>query len=178
MDGPNERVTTLPVASVASQLCAAGLPVAPSANPGRFVCNYIYYSSLGLAGSTAVAPEGSEPDGASAAAPSADGASGASRSVAPSSRDVRALFVHVPNLSTIPAEVQLECAVAALGLLCLEAFGPKVLPSEHERARAKESLLGRARAAGEVWKAREKTEEDPETKRQREEEQRVWGEGQ
>ena len=65
------RVTTIPVADVLERLGELGWGpehVAESKDAGRFVCNYVYYTSLGLCGASPSPSPAEEPTAAGAAA--------------------------------------------------------------------------------------------------------------
>lgn len=53
--GPARLAATLPVAAAVHALAAAGVPAAPSASAGAFVCNAVLYASLHWAAATGFA---------------------------------------------------------------------------------------------------------------------------
>ena len=48
-DGPERFETTVPVPALAAHLRRCGLPAAASRSAGRYLCNFLYYHSLGWA---------------------------------------------------------------------------------------------------------------------------------
>lgn len=105
------RETTLPISEVLDRLHEMGWGddfVQESTSAGRFVCNYVYYTSLGLC----------EKASAEAAFQKNYGAS-----VAPGQHRRHCLFLHVPPFSEIPKDQQLEFVIDCLAVIakCLVA---------------------------------------------------------
>jgi len=92
-DGPLNKalLSDLPVSSMLRRLRRQGFNVKSSTDPGRFVCNWIYYISLRWAKGASTNQDGS---------PCED-----------------SLFVHVPPFSEVPREKQMEFCHALLSCL-------------------------------------------------------------
>lgn len=110
------RNTTLPIAETLSKLEEMGwgpAHVMESTCAGRFVCNYVYYTSLGLCEAEA-----------SSAVPAAEDPCPPTSSPPPKSRCQRhCLFLHVPPFSVIAKDEQLSFVVDCLTAIaeCLGA---------------------------------------------------------
>lgn len=103
------RVTTIPISAVLELLRRKGWGedfVKESGDAGRFVCNYVYYTSLGLCEKLSTSREEPIP---------VDGGGDTSGGDL-SGRQLHSLFIHVPPFSVIPREKQL-----ALLMDCLSA---------------------------------------------------------
>lgn len=81
--------STLPLADCLAALTAKGVECCESDDPGRFVCNYLFYTSLSM--SSASTSQAVQP-----AAESCSAATGWS-----------SIFVHVPPLNKLPLDQQL-----------------------------------------------------------------------
>ncbi len=93
LDAP--RSTTLPLGTLEQQLLHAGFPVCRSRDPGRFVCNYIYYHSLCATQLMAHDAGGSEPV-----------------------PELHSLFVHVPPFGKVGRATQRACLCALVSAIC------------------------------------------------------------
>ena len=123
------RTTALPLERVVARLVAGGAAVraGPSATPGsppppavrvstcpgRYLCNWLYFVSLGLSPSPAAAAAA-----AAAAAPGGGGEESSSRESPFPSRT--ALFVHVPPSGVVGLEDQAAFLAALMGAIVAE----------------------------------------------------------
>lgn len=79
--------------------------VATSEDPGRFICNYIYWTSLGRCGQH---PSDPQPESQSALE---------SRSNPKSTLELASVFIHVPEFKDLPQPRQLEILLRVLKCL-------------------------------------------------------------
>ncbi|CAN0056585.1 unnamed protein product [Scytosiphon promiscuus] len=116
------RVTTVPVGEVLSRLESMGWGpehIEESRDAGRFVCNYVYYLSLGLSEKSAPRVGGGRGSGrtGSAGGDSERGEQAPEGSVAPTGCTRHSLFIHVPPFKVVPKEKQLALLVACLSAI-------------------------------------------------------------
>lgn len=115
-DTAHRRVTTIPVPAVLELLRRKGWGedfVKESEDAGRFVCNYVYYTSLGLCEKLSTSRE--EPISADGGKDTSGGDS--------SGRQLHSLFIHVPPFSVIPRERQLALLVDCLSAMAAALSG-------------------------------------------------------
>ena len=92
LDAP--RSTRLPLGLLEARLQHAGFPVCISRDPGRFVCNYLYFRSL------CVTRKMHHDDGPGPAP------------------ELHSLFVHVPPFDKVDRATQRACVVALVSAIC------------------------------------------------------------
>ena len=122
-DAPGcRRESTLPVDALAAGLAAAGWPVEPSDDPGRFVCNYTYYLTLQATQEEPAAAPADQGEGAEDAAPALPQARAATQP------PWHALFVHVPPAAVMPVEQQTNFLAALMGAITAHLLGATAEP--------------------------------------------------
>lgn len=123
------RVTTVPVAEVLERLRCMGWDkgyVVESKDAGRFVCNYIYYTSLGLCEKEAISTvdEAERPAGKGSGEREGPDSGDCALSDGPqTARKRHSLFVHVPPFAVISKERQLEFVMDCLSATAASLVG-------------------------------------------------------
>lgn len=115
-DTAHRRVTTVPVPAVLELLRRKGWGeefVKESKDAGRFVCNYVYYTSLGICEKLSTFRQ--EPTPADGREDTSGGDS--------SGRQLHSLFIHVPPFSVISKEMQLALLVDCLSAMATALSG-------------------------------------------------------